>query len=240
MKYPFSHAGTFCLYAHYWKKQNAGQEFRLDRTPLKSYLEHCIRGCEILSTFAGIIHEIFDIGQAAFKSWTLVEKFWAVARDRTRQQRISDLRGAQPGEWDFERIERSFPEFLALDLLDYLTTHGDDRICIVVDTFERLEPDSGRDACERGFQELCARAIAPDKVADELRGVLSGRVGILLFGREQLRWRRYDKPTLRIRGRNTSRRTSLLDSQRWMQELSCIKIIQIFGSNALPRSRHSC
>jgi hypothetical protein len=125
---------TLCLYAHYWKKQNAGQEFRLHNTTLKSYLQrsskHCIRGLEILasSSLGGVLHDIFDVGLAAVKGWSLIEKLWAAARDHIHTQRIADLRGSQPSEWNIERIEGACPEFLAIDIFSHFQTHLADKL----------------------------------------------------------------------------------------------------------------
>ena len=189
---------TMCLYAHYWKRQNAGQEFRLDRTPLKEYLECCIRGCEILSPLQDTLHELSDVGQAGFKVVAILNRFLGQAVDRNRELRIADLRGAQPGEWGFERIETSFSEFLAWDVLAHLREHGEQSVCLVVDTFERIEPAAGRDACERAFQDLCGRLIdAPDMNMGGQAApsaALRGRTGVLLFGREEIQWERYDQP----------------------------------------------
>jgi tetratricopeptide (TPR) repeat protein len=55
-----------------------------------------------------------------------------------------------------------------------------------MDTFERLDPNAGDGSSERAFQDLCSRLInAP--------GDLAGRSAMLLFGRERLRWERYDE-----------------------------------------------
>ena len=183
---------ALCLYAHYWRKQNAGQEFRLQDSPLRDYLERCARGCEILSPFAELIHLISDVGQAAFKLVAVIEKCWAAARSRTHELRIKDLRGNEPGEWGPERIEGSFPEFLALDILAHLKAHGDQSLCLMLDTVERLEPESRGDSCERLFQDLCSRLVDPRDESGQRSDELRGRAAILLFGREKLRWQRYD------------------------------------------------
>lgn len=185
---------TLCLYAHYWKKQNAGQEFRFQDSPLADYLERCVRGCEILTPFQDLIHLISDVGAAAFKFVGALEKCWNTARNRTYELRIADLRRNEPREWIPERIESSFPEFLALDILAHLKTHGEQSLCLMLDTFERLEPGAKCDTCERLFQDLCSRLVdsrdSEGRRSDELRG----RAALLLFGREKLRWERYDLP----------------------------------------------
>jgi tetratricopeptide (TPR) repeat protein len=188
---------TLCLYAHYWRKQNAGQEFRLEDTPLKEYLERCIRGCEILSPFSELIHLISDVGQAAFKTIAIFDKCWGAARSRAYELRIADLRRDEPGSWSPERIEGAFPEFLALDILAHLKTHGDQKVCLALDTFERLEPGAKGDGCERAFQDLCSRLVDPRDESGEPSRELRGRAGVLLFGREKLRWERYDLPGTR-------------------------------------------
>ena len=185
---------TLCLYAHYWKKQNAGQEFRLHETPLKDYLkecsEHCIRSLEILasSDYPELLHHVFDFGSGVVKGWTLIEKLWSFRRDLERLRRIKDLRGTCPDEWNMERIEGSFPEFLAVDIFSHFQDHANDQLCIVMDTFERLQPEDGTDKCEGSFADLCRRLVAPPR--DEFRG----RTGVLLFGREEIKWKRYDAP----------------------------------------------
>jgi hypothetical protein len=176
---------TLCLYIHYWRKQNPAQEFRVQDTPLKEHLERCIRGCEMLSPFDNLL-KLIDAGQAAFKLIAVVEKCWEAARDRAREMKIKDLRNDELGVWDRERIERSFPEFLAVDIHTHLRANGDRNLCIAVDTFERLEPGAKGDLPERMFQDLCARLVDPSD--PELRG----RFAVLLLGREKLRWQRYD------------------------------------------------
>ncbi len=178
---------TLCLYIHYWRKQNPAQEFRVQDTPLKEHLERCIRGCEILSPFTDLLKVASDVGQAAFKVIAVAAKCWEAARDRAREMKIKDLRDDEPGVWDRERIERSFPEFLALDIFTHLRSHGDRNLCIAIDTFERLEPGAKGDLPERMFQDLCARLVDPSD--PELRG----RSAVLLFGREKIRWERYDR-----------------------------------------------
>ncbi|HEY6341789.1 MAG TPA: tetratricopeptide repeat protein [Bryobacteraceae bacterium] len=185
---------ALCLYAHYWKKQNAGQEFRLQDSPLKEYLERCIRGCEMLSPFTELVHLISDAGQAAFKFVAVIEKCWAAARNRAQELKIADLRRSEPGEWIPERIESSVPEFLALDILAHLKEHGDQSLCLMLDTFERLEPGARGDSCERLFQDLCSRLVDPRDESGQRSTELRGRIAILLFGREKLRWERYDPP----------------------------------------------
>ena len=95
-----------------------------------------------------------------------------------------------------ERLENSFAEFLALDIFAHLKTHSDENVCLMVDTLERLEPDLRGDACERCFQDLCGRLVN-SPIVDEngrISEELQARSGIVLFGREKLRWQRYDLP----------------------------------------------
>jgi tetratricopeptide (TPR) repeat protein len=176
---------TTCVYLHYWKRRNPGQELRASLILQKGYLERCIRGCEILSPFKDLLHTLSDVGQSSFKTLAVIQTFWAAALARQRELKITDLRGSDPGEWDLAHIESSFSEFLALDIRCHLQSHPGDNICIVLDTFERLmEQDS--QLCERNFQDLCARLVSDS-------GELFGRSAIMLFGRERLRWARYDE-----------------------------------------------
>ena len=148
---------TLSLYAHYWKKQNAGQEFRLaSETPLRRYLEKSIAGCEILSPLKNLLDPA-DFLQSGLKLIAIFDRFsqrGSGALPRPAHCRYTRL---QPEASDFERIERSFPEFLAYDLLAHLKSHGEESLCLAIDTFERMEPGGGRDIVER-LSEISVRA----------------------------------------------------------------------------------
>ena len=163
---------SFCLYAHYWRKQNAGQEFRLQDSLLSEYLERCIRGCEALSPFTELIHLISDVGQSAFKFAAAIQKFFA-ARNRAKELKIADLRRNEPGDWEPERIEGSFSEFLALDILVHLRTHRNQTVCLMLDTFDRLEPASRGDSSERFLQDLCSLGVEVHQVSFDNAGAMT-------------------------------------------------------------------
>ena len=60
-----------------------------------------------------------------------------------------------------------------------------------------MELGGGRDAAERAFRDLCGRLVNPHEFDDSGAAIpsrdLRGRAGILLFGRERMDWRRYDR-----------------------------------------------
>src|SRR5262249_197230 len=56
------------------------------------------------------------------------------------------------------------------------------------------EPSEKGDTCELLFQDLCSRLVDPVEQSGERPLELRGRAGILLFGREKLRWELYDPP----------------------------------------------
>ena len=91
---------------------------------MRRYLEKSIRGFEIFSPFGELLREASDVGQSALKLVSIFDRFLREAENHYHALRIADLRGSRPGDWDFERMERSFPEFLAMDLLAHLKSHG--------------------------------------------------------------------------------------------------------------------